>query len=355
MIPQSISIHHFPASTGVYIGSPSLALLPNGLYVASHDDFGPGSSADRTSLYESRDRGAHWEPIGVVTGQYWSNLFVHRGELFLLGTTREYGDVAIRRSRDGGHSWTKPQDSRTGLLLTGGQYHCAPVPVLQHGGRLWRAFERRQPARGWAENFQALVLSVPEDADLLDARAWRASEPLAHDPAWGIYGWLEGNMVTAPGGELVDLLRTDCRGTEQAAWVTVNSDGSRLHFAPETGLTTLPGGCKKFTIRHDPLSRLYWGITNPTAELTGEDIPGSVRNTLALIASPDLRSWQQRRILHYHPDRLRHGYQYVDWQFDGADIAAVVRVADDDAESGAHNYHDANFLTFLRVSRFRED
>jgi hypothetical protein len=44
------------------------------------------------------------------------------------------------------------------------------------------------------------------------------------------------------------------------------------------------------------------------------------------------------------------GFQYVDWQFDGEDLLYLVRTAYD----GAHNYHDANRITFHRLSSFRD-
>ena len=40
--------------------------------------------------------------------------------------------------------------------------------------------------------------------------------------------------------------------------------------------------------------------------------------------------------------------------FDGDDIVAVVRTAYDDGGDGAHNNHDANFLTFHRWKNFRK-
>jgi len=49
-----------------------------------------------------------------------------------------------------------------------------------------------------------------------------------------------------------------------------------------------------------------------------------------------------------------HGFQYPDWRFDGEDMVAVCRTAYEDGLGGAHNNHDANFLTFHRVPRFRE-
>ena len=82
--------------------------------------------------------------------------------------------------------------------------------------------------------------------------------------------------------------------------------------------------------------------------------PRCKRNMLPLACSPNLRTWELRCILLHHPDRKNHAFQYVDWQFDGDDIIAASRTAYDDAEGGAHNAHDANYLTFHRFASFRE-
>jgi hypothetical protein len=116
-------------------------------------------------------------------------------------------------------------------------------------------------------------------------------------------------------------------------------------------MVAFPGGAKKFTIRYDRRSKLYWAVTNPAP---GVPNPASVRNTLALISSPDLRHWRVRTTILTHPDSVHHAFQYADWQFDGADLAIVSRTAFDDDDGGAHRAHDANFLTFHRVARFRE-
>jgi len=43
----------------------------------------------------------------------------------------------------------------------------------------------------------------------------------------------------------------------------------------------------------------------------------------------------------------------VDWQFDGEGTIDASRTAFDDGQGGAHNNHDANFLTFHRCNNFR--
>jgi hypothetical protein len=159
----------------------------------------------------------------------------------------------------------------------------------------------------------------------------------------------EGNAVVAPDGSIVDILRVDQR--EEVALLRL--DGKELKF---DRFIHFPGGSKKFTIRFDPTTKLYWSLVNPA--LPGVTLsvisPGRERNTLAVVSSPDLIHWTPRTIVIQHPEPAYHGFQYVDWQFDGDDLIAAVRTAYDDGEGGAHSYHDANYLTFSRVHDFRK-
>jgi hypothetical protein len=67
-----------------------------------------------------------------------------------------------------------------------------------------------------------------------------------------------------------------------------------------------------------------------------------------------LRRWKQRKVILAHPDAARHAFPYADWQFDGQHLVVVSRTVFDDEKGGAPRAHDANFLTFHRVERFRE-
>ena len=355
-----VVIAHSPAASGIFIGSPSLAVLPNGDYAASHDEFGPESSehtAAVSHVFRSQDRGASWRRIATVRGQFWSTLFVQRGDLYLLGTDRHHGNAVIRRSRDGGATWTTPATAATGLIRGDGEYHCAPVPVLEHAGRLWRAMEWRHPPVGWGVNYRAGMLSAPAGADLLDAAQWTVSEFLPSDQSWNggdFNAWLEGNAVVAPDGALLNVLRVQTRSPdEKAALVRVAADGKSLAFDPAEGFAAFPGGAKKFAIRADPQTKLYFALATIVHESCRAPNPGAIRNTLALTSSPDLKTWTVRRVLLHHPDVAKHGYQYPDWPFDGEDIIAVVRTAYDDGLGGARNNHDANFMTFHRFADFR--
>jgi hypothetical protein len=356
------TIAHAGSASSKYTGSPGLAKLPDGTLVASHDEFGGGSSQNTsgiTRIYRSTDRGLTWTPAAVINGAFWSTLFVHRGALYLLGTTHQYGDVVIRRSGDGGLTWTSPGSASNGLLANGGHYHCAPMPVIEHGGRLWRAMERRDPASGWAPNFRSGMMSAPAGADLLDAAQWTFSNLLPGQSAWlgGKFGgWLEGNAVVDPAGNLVNLLRVDHPDhPEKAALLSVSADGLTTSFNPATGFVEMPGGAKKFAIRHDLPSNRYWSLANRVpGDFQAGRHPASTRNTLSLVSSADLRAWTDHGTVLSHPDPTRHGFQYVEWQFDGDDLIATSRTAFIDTAGGAANYHDANHLTFHRIRGFRD-
>ena len=282
-------------------------------------------------------------------GASWSNLFVHDGALYLMGPKRGYGKLVIRRSPDGGATW-----GPSSVLLPDGEAHTAPVPMALAHGRIWRAYERRPSGKGWASGFAAGVVSAPEDADLLDPKSWTSSNLLPSDHSWNggdMHGWLEGNAVVAPDGNVVDVLRVDTHSShEKAAIVRISPDGRTASFDPTTGFVDFPGGAKKFTIRFDPTSRLYWTIASPVEGAHDRLPPAAVRNNLALESSPDLVHWSIRRSLMSTRAIHSTGFQYADWLFDGDDLAAVVRTAFD----GAHKAHDANYLTFYRVENFRQ-
>jgi len=350
-----VVIDYIPAVTRTYIGSPSIVILPDGSYAASHDIFGPRSAYRITRVFRSDDRGKTWRPQGRLDGQWWSGLFVHKGDLYIMGTSRRYGDVVIRRSKDGGKTWTVPKDAHTGLLLKGSKYHTSSMPVVNHNGRLWRAMEDNTGA--WGKGFRSFMMSAPVEADLLKASSWTSSNRVAREASWldGTFGgWLEGNAVVTPAGRIVNILRAHTAAGGIAAMIDVSDDGRKQTFDPHTGFVTFPGGCKKFNIRFDPKTRLYYALTNAVLDrYRGKNKVERTRNVMALTSSPDLRRWTIRSVILEHPDTHKVGFQYSDWQFDGEDLIVAIRMAHPDGVGGAHNQHDANYLAFLRIRNFR--
>lgn len=358
--PPGVVIAHYAKQTKKYVGSPSLCILPNGTYLASHDEFGPGAKSpdgSLTQIYQSKDRGLTWQHLTTLKGQYWSTLFLHRGKINIFGTRGgNNNDIIIRCSTDNGEHWTMPTDESTGILFKG-HYHTAPVPVIEYKGRLWRAFENMAPNTPWGKRFRAMVISAPADADLLDAHQWRASNELPFDSTYlngKFNGWLEGNFVVGPHGKMFDILRVDAPklNEEYAAFVHIKKGGKKVSFNPQTDFHLFPGGAKKFTVRYDEQSGLYWMLANGLLHPVRKS-PFYYRNAQMLCCSKDLIHWKQCKTVLAHPDNKVHAFQYVDWQFDGNDIIFVSRTAYDDATGGADSYHNANYLTFHRVKDFR--
>ena len=311
--PPGIVIHHSPASSGNYIGSPSICIAPNGDYLASHDLFGPGSTEHELGqgrLYRSTDKGKSWTHELDINGYYWTGLFTHDGKLFTLGTDKHHGRLVIRRSTDNGHTWTDP------AVIADGQWHTAPMPVLEHAGRIWRGFEDAHSSDKWGERYRARMISAPSDADLLDPKSWTISNALARDPSWldgRFSAWLEGNAVATPDGKVVDILRVAVPNfPDVAAIVEISADGKIATFDPATGFIAFSGGSTKFQIRKDPTGPGYWALANIVPERHAVGPPASIRNTLALVHSDDLRQWETRCVLLYHQDPSKHGFQYPD-------------------------------------------
>ena len=369
---KATELRYQPERTRTYLGSPSVVRLPDGVLLASHDYFGRGSpwthqgEEGLTSIYRSADDGASWVNVNHVMNAFWSSLFVHRGSAYLLGTSQHYGSVVIRRSDDGGFTWSHPADPASGLLFAGGSnreppnYHCGPMPLLEHRGRLYRAVEDCDPCL-WGRGFQAAVISASVDADLLDAESWTMSNKLPFDPAWvppdwgelENPGWLEGNVVETPDGGLWNVLRFNAKPlVDRAAVVTIHDQGQRISFDPESGFLDFPGGMSKFTIRRDPETGRYLTLVNDNTDPAWPN----QRNVLSLHASSDLRSWRHVETLMEDDSGLAHedsirltGFQYVDWQFDGGDLIYLVRTA----HRGAIRYHDSNRILYCVLRGFR--
>lgn len=339
----------------------TFTILPDGSYLAACT----GVSEDKgVSMFISRDKGATWSRHGSFSTQKnlvsnYHNLFVHGGAVYLMGVGPDREGLRICRSDDGGLTWTQACDSRSGLILEG-QYHTAPVPMLVSGGRLWRACET------YPEKLP-FVISAPLDADLLDASSWTRTNTVGRGSK-SILGFkmtgslIEGNMVEAPDGEVINFIRTNSTYTSGFATRLHVSGTDSLHFNPDSDWVEMPGGGKKFTVRRDPVGGLYWALTNPDSGQTHshsgiykKGMSHSLeRNRLVLVCSADLVNWMEVKTVLYDPDPFFHGFQYADWMFDGNDIVGVVRVGAPESRGLPVRQHDSNMMCFVRIENFRE-
>ncbi|MFD1632098.1 sialidase family protein [Pseudopedobacter beijingensis] len=353
------------------VASPSIVILSNGDYLVSHD-YNRG-----TSVHISKDKGKTWNLLSRVSPLIWANIFEHKGNVYLMGTTKGWGNIVIYRSEDKGKTWSNPVDEYTGILAKG-LYHTGPVPVVIHKGKIWRAYEEAFDPEN-RRDFHALAICADENADLLKASNWKRTNSIRFDEKWlnaKRPNWLEGNIVVTPEGKLVDVIRFEtwtgkgvdyeiegvAKGkprNELATIIDIDEKNMKMEFKNEPrNFVHFPGAETKFTIRYDPVSKLYWTITNKISSFknTEETYNGNwhQRNVLVLMSSKDLQHWDiRKKILRYNEGaHLRtwdtFGFQYIDWVFDDKDIAFASRTS-----WYGYRYHDANMITFHRIKDFR--
>ncbi len=331
-----------------YVGSPSITLLPDGAYIASHDVFGRGSSQDTsgiTKIYRSTDRGSHWTQTAVLEGQFWSTVFAHNGALFVFGYAHRSGNIVIRKSLDGGFTWTTPSNENNGLLRAGKFGGTSNSPVI-HDGRLWIAQSTR-------------LMSVPLKADLLRADSWTLSKGVSQDTQWldgNFTFWSEGQVVASPKEGVVVLPKIN-----QLPYTAIlRAENPRgLSFNPETDFAAVPGAEKKFGAVYDPVSERFYICSNPVLPAHKDDWrygnrPAMIRNAAALLSSADLHHWRVEQFFLYSPDMHHEAFQYFNFVIDGDDLAVVSRTA---SKIGGHKPprgHDSNLMTFHRIPNFRE-
>lgn len=340
------------STSGRYLCSPSLVKLPGGVLLASMDVFEGGGPQNLTLIFRSEDGGQTWRYVTDLMPCFWGKLFWHRGALYMLGCSTEYGDLLIGRSDDEGCSWSAPVALFRGSRGDVGM-HKAPMPVIEHDGRLYTGVEYGS----WASGGHAdCMLSVDADADLLNPDNWHITDPVRYDPAWPgavvgpCPGCIEGNAVVSPDGKVCDYLRIDHASANPAYGKAVilemtDPDAPMKLYK----IVNCPiGSNAKFQLRRDPETGVYLAIGS---EVVNPDTPKQ-RTVLSLCISRDFETWETvyRLIDRRDADPQEEGYQYVDWQFDGSDLIVVCRTA----VNGAHNYHDSNCITFHRVAKFRQ-
>lgn len=336
--------------------SPSICAAPDGSLLVSHDIYRSKGGQNLTHVYRSEDGGQTWRFASALSPCFWGGLFVHRGKVYLLATATEYGALLLYESSDCGMSWRGPVQLLEGGSSEAGGPHKAPMPVIEHAGRLWSGVE----FGSWRQRMHCPgAVSADVNADLMRPESWVCTGFLPYDPAqvsdvrgYPIGGTIEGNVLVAPDGGLVDLLRyqtATCVPNYGKAYMTL-LDAEHPDQPPRFARTVeFPGNLSKFYILRSPSDGRYYALSN---RVTTETL--NQRNILTLSVSDDLIHWQVKRdILNYADNCFpegedKVGFQYPSFLFDGDDILAVSRTA----VNGAENFHNANFITFHRIRNY---
>jgi hypothetical protein len=401
-----------PDPASVYCYSPGLARLDTGRLIATMEFGGkgvrkmPGIALSPEGyprngrIYTSDDHGAAWTLRHTYPLTH-ARPFTAGNSLYILG---HHGNLGILASEDGGESW-----SGVSWLTEDQHWHQAPCNVHYKAGRVYLVMERNtDPSfRGWPVAVLApVVMNAPETANLLDRSAWTFSNELTYNEAAEEIGGINGLGVpfysfgaTAPGNP------GDRRGMSPPGWLETHivefTDPDHLWHDPEgktlylwmrahTGATNLacvaqavtggggsimvqpaeapsgkkllympcPGGHLKFHLLPDPVSGLFWLVSNQaTDSMTRPErlpadrynLPNNERHRLALYFSKNAVDWCFAGLVAdtEHADQARN---YPSMVIDDADLHILARSGD----PGAKNAHDGNMITLHTVRNFRD-
>jgi hypothetical protein len=159
---------------------------------------------------------------------------------------------------------------------------------------------------------------------------------------------VEGTVVADPDGRLLNMMRFESRDALALCYL-VNTEDPEAPLCFDR-VVEFPANRSKFTVRFD--GRRYYSVAT-RYEVGGARTDRGMypRNLLSLLVSDDLEEWRVARDLidYRHADRNKHGFQYVDFFFDGEDILYLCRTA----MNGAADFHDTNYITFHRIKNFR--
>ena len=339
--------------SGNFLCSPSFIRHPEGYLLSSMDVFGKGTPQNLTIILRSDDDGKTWYYVTDLYPCFWGKLFLHKGDVYMLACSTEYGDLLIGRSKDGGMTFDSPVTLLRGSNGKAGNtgVHKNPQPVVNHCGRLWCTLEWGS----WGAGYHApMVMSCDENADLLDPANWRFTPPVKYDPTWpGVAvgessGNIEGTLVVAPNGKFYNIMRYDTTktvpqyGLVMAYEVNTADPDAPLRYSHTI---RLPGNLAKFTIKRDPVSGNYYTFIS---RITGP-IGYSQRKLLSLMVSRDLENWNLVTDIYDFRHKIIAGFQYTDFEFERNDIILLCRVSLNEAPNG----HDSNYQIFDRISNFR--
>ena len=337
--------------SGRALCSPSLVRHPDGFLLASMDVFAGEHPQNLSLIFRSDDEGKTWHYVSELMPCFWGKMFIHKGELYMLSVSTEYGDLLIGKSSDGGKTFSAPVSLLRGANGKKGYsgVHKNPQNVVYYNGKIYNTLEWGS----WLDKgyyHGAMVMSCDENADLLDPENWHFTPPVVHDLNWngaapdGKAGNIEGTLVVAPDGKLYNYMRYQTQLEKKILVFSVPNDpDAPIEYSHPVAFD---GNLSKFMIKFDDVSGRYFSIISRRI-----DEPKTARNLLSLVSSANLSDWElvcdliDRR----NDDPKMVGFQYVDFEIEGDDIIYLCRTA----MNNAKNYHDANYSTFHRIENFR--
>lgn len=343
--------------SGNSLCSPDLLIHPDGYWLSTMDVYGTGTPKNFTMIFRSDDKGETWHYVSELMPCFWSRMFLHKGDIYMIACSTSYGDLLIGKSTDGGKTFCTPTVI---MRASGGRngvpgFHKNPQNIVVYNGRIYETIEWGN----WDQEeykHAAMVMSCSVDDDLMVAENWHLTPPVKYSSDWeGVavgktLETIEGTLCVAPDGDLYNVMRYNIGdgkpsyGLVLSYKVNTEDPDAPLQYSHAI---KYPCNLSKFMIKRDEVSGLYYSIGS---RIDCEERIGH-RNLLSLMVSEDMENWDVKMdiIDRRCDDHDKVGFQYVDFHFEGDDIVFLCRTAMNNAQS----FHNTNYQTFHRIKNFR--
>ena len=337
-----VVINQLPINRNRIIASPSIAIMEDGTYIASHDIFRRGTttgSCDRgaadTYVFRSMNKGRSWTRVSIIKNIGAATLFTNGRFVYILGVNGQC-KIIVQKSPNKGRAWGSAHE------IEKAPRGMTPNPPVIYNNRIWFAYGGKG------------AMSAPRSASVLDSEAWTFTNQVNPASNWlnGKFTyWTEAQIVASPQTGVVVLPKThDLPYTGLIKVV----DETKVDFDPNTGFARLPGAGIKFGCIYDSVSKKFYALTNPILSVhAGLKVSGGIRNTGAVLSSMDLKNWYVEKIFLYSPHIRFEAFQYFNFAIDGDDMAVISRTALKIGDERPDRGHESNILSFHVIKNFR--
>jgi len=362
-----------PDPARYFFHDPNLARLDDGTLIVAAPQWGrKGSDVGRElRIIRSTDGGETWSELPTLPYEE-GRPFVVDGRLLMFVQERTHRDFQLVTSDDGGETWSEPR-----TLIEGPLWNISTPQVIRphalywamdydsagidYKGKVMVRWDRSKPVLDPDAWSLSNVVPQPELPAALTREVYPSDDKTKlHRGSPSPFAWLEPNTVEV-GGKIRVFVRSviDNYATANIASVLDYDEfANELRF---TQFAAWPGGQCKFFIINDPVSRMYWMLSNLVTNSQdvlgwGEHMretkyvggPGNERRWLFLHYGVDCLNWFPAGCVARWPDSVHRSFMYPSPVIDGDDLVILSRTSRD-----AEDQHDADLCTIHRVRDFR--
>lgn len=370
-------------TANVFFGTPAILKTSSGRVLLSHDKFGSASTyltSGITSVYYSDniDTG-EFTLAQDISNMFWASLFEYSGDLYLLGVSKQSGNITISKSTDNGLTWSGAVtvlNAPTGAFTYVG-WQKGSDNVIFKDGYLVCPIEACRNAGDWAGYLDAVIVFanlsdlmnpsnwsysniVPFNGANLEANLIAKNEIATKQPAnaTAYKGFLEGSLIELASGNLRMFMRLEQTPNSNhavymdVAWNSLTPPSSVL--GSTQNIIDLLGGNVNFQVKYDAVSDKHWTLVNANRYKYYTDQRAEVY--LASSSDEGLTWNYHGKVLGYDVTvanwqtvMAQNAVQYSSFEIVGSDLIVSSRTASDSAA----NYHDSNICSLAKIKNFR--